>query len=359
MLNLVTSNLYRLDDSHPWSGRRRQVVDLLMVGTPDVVFATETPEDREAYLLANLSPVGLWKTGSDQANCVILFRSDKFTLVDSRKFTLKGGDRSRYGSGAILLDKATNRKICCVVVHPASSKDENPEVWRVKQIIELWAKLTEWGVTEGDMPLIIGGDFNDALRSSVPGVAQTMVTYGMVDALDQIPDSLFINREYNTATGWKPPKKNGLHIDRFFVNAGMLRFISGQVILTKTYADHNFVRVSVDYIDSPTLPIVTPVATVGKEIAALLKKRGQVSEVSVAKVNAAIKGKYLSRYIYALQVWLQRPNLTGRWSAADQKAYDKFRKDRGIPGGLAGEWSLKALAQRAETIDLSTYPVVK
>lgn len=357
MLNVVTANLYRLNNVYPWLGRRRGVTDLLISSTADILCLQETPEDYEEFLVANLTPIGQWRVGSDLANCPILYRSDKLRVVSSKGFTLSGTTRARYGSGAVFEEIETGHRFCVVSVHPASPKDgPDPFTDRLNQIQQLWSELALWGVPA--LPLVVAGDMNDSGRSSVPGVAQSFLRLGMIDALDVIPDSLFINRIYSSVTGWKPSKKNGLHIDRAFANEHF-RFVAAQLLLTGLLSDHNFIRFTLEFVGSESLPVPSPPKqTTADDIADLLK-RSPLKSVSAAKVNAAIKGRYLSRYAYMVQLWLQQPKLTGRWSKADQAAYDLFRKERGIPGGDAGVWSLGALALRAKTLGIKVYPVVK
>ena len=98
------------------------------------------------------------------------------------------------------------------------------------------------------------------------------------------------------------------------------------------------------------------------DLADLLRRR-PLTKVSVDKLNRARHGRYLSRYVGVVQDWLGMPALTGRWSDADQEAYDAFRRSLGWTGddvvGDAGISSLARLAEHAKQRGVKTYPLTK
>lgn len=225
------ANLFRLLNVAPiWTVRRRHAVKVLDSTTAGIICVQECTETQERYLLEKMT--GPWGSASDHVNVGVMYRSDKFTKLESRPFTLKNvsrRNRNRYASGAILESLETKDIVCFVSPHLASSGDGLAEQSRPLQTEMLLHGLEAWGAL--DMPCVIGGDWND---SGSRGVEPFLEAAGFKDVREKLG-------------------LGGKSIDRFFVNklvtpTKLVNVPSGIA------SDHDFKRT--DLIIEP--PLVEP-----------------------------------------------------------------------------------------------------
>jgi hypothetical protein len=147
-------------------------------------------------------------------------------------------------------------------------------------------------------------------------------------------------------------------IDRAFLKG--FDAISAEVNeVASDVSDHDFGA----FVVAPTKVVVPPdpPLTVLEE---LEKTHGPITKFRIAQFELARKEGYASRYTAAVQRWLDR-EVTCRWSAADQKAFDDWRHaqfPKWLPfeyKGPAGLSSITRLVQVAKSAGKKTYPIVK
>jgi endonuclease/exonuclease/phosphatase family metal-dependent hydrolase len=325
----VSANLYRLLNIAPtWVVRRGRVVSILDSTAPDLIHVQECTETQESYLLEKMA--GPWGSASDHVNVGVMYRSDRYTRLDSRPFTLKNKsaqNRNRYASGAILESFADKSVFCVVSPHLASSGDGLAAASRPYQAEQLLDQLQVWGVLE--MPCVLGGDWNDS--SNTTGIVPVLKARGFRDVRAKLD-------------------KGGASIDRFFVN-NTITPTDLDNIPTGIASDHDFKRAVF------AVGTLTPLQL-------LEAKHGKVVTFKIGSFESARIGGYPSRYVAIVQDWLGR-EVTTQWGTADQIALDQWRHAE-FPAwpkadytGPVGPTSMNRLREIAAAAGKTVYPVVK
>ena len=190
-LTVLTQNLRYRDDEggNSVAQRSERFLELVLEYDPDIIGTQEATPLWTRYLQEYLSDeytmVGVFRDGTghggDEAN-YILYRTERFTLVDSGTFWLNPADTEKVGkiedalcnricTWALLKDNKTGEQILACNTH----LDHSTDAIRAAQLAVLFEQLS---YDLGHYSVIMTGDFN-MLRESEPYKAVTKA--GLLD----------------------------------------------------------------------------------------------------------------------------------------------------------------------------------
>lgn len=221
--------------------KRKNIVPLLIMEySPDSVGIQECTHQWYENLTKTLTDyefIGVGRdTGDTSADCgemsAILFKKDKFTLVDSGTFWLsdtpdevsQGWDGAcrRICTWVILEDKVTGEQFAHVNTH---LDHEGPEA-RVNG-----SKMVKDFALEFDMPTVVTGDFN--LKKDTD-LYKGIVDGGLWDTQDKTEDTMN-GKTYHDYKGGE----EGLPIDFIFVNEKVSEVLKYRIVRDKYNGKHS------------------------------------------------------------------------------------------------------------------------
>lgn len=174
-----------------WDTRRELMARSLATHAPDLIAMQEA--NRSPDLMDRLSQLSGrdYRVVSYSDHAELGYNADRFTLDPDRwgvhAFT---NDQSKNLVWAVFTDQITDRQIFAVSVHMTNSDSGSAQANRIGQAKEVVDTIAE--NNPGDLPVVIGGDFNVSKRKADhPKVYSTMTGAGFIDSLGNPSDSRY------------------------------------------------------------------------------------------------------------------------------------------------------------------------
>ncbi len=176
---------------------------LMLAYQPDIIGLAEyyglfrTSNDFKNALLNNgysMAPIYNYDVCADGHNAMpIFYKASVFTFESGEyvDFSTGGNDPSKGFSIAVLKDKSTGQRICVVMTHldtnTADSSNKSPTQRRIEhiQLINTTVKAHLQNKGYGDIPVILGGDFNVQIKPMLES-PYTGVTYDACQELETL-----------------------------------------------------------------------------------------------------------------------------------------------------------------------------
>ena len=206
-----------LDIFNSWGSRKKMVVSLLKEHNADVIGLQEALNSQIKYIQKSMPEYSTYAVGRSNGkkggeSCPIMYRTDRFTLLDSGTFwfsntpekpsTRFGNFVPRICSWVQLMDNSSNTGFYIYNLH-LDSLSQSSRAKSVKQLANhIAARKT-------DEPFIVMGDFNMTIENPAMKYLQTLKTPQMKDAWLAVNAGKPDMGTYHSFSG----KQNGPKID--------------------------------------------------------------------------------------------------------------------------------------------------
>lgn len=206
-----------IDIFNPWSKRKVMVVDILKENNPDIIGLQEVLNSQLKHIVKSLPQYSTYAVGRSNGKksgeaCPIMYRTERFTLLDSGTFwfsntpekpsTRFGNFVPRICSWVQLIDNFSGSGFYIYNLH-LDSLSQRSRVKSAKQLAKhIAARKT-------DEPFIVMGDFNMKLDNPAMKYLNGLKTNQMKDAWLSVNNDESAAGTYHSFSG----KRNGPKID--------------------------------------------------------------------------------------------------------------------------------------------------